>query len=333
MQNSKIGRLENQMLTLNSIKTGLLRNSEGLTSSSKYVVSFTGRRAIIIDHDLNLIAEVNKLHYVYKGQISPDEKYLLLISNGNIFYLYSLETFELIRKVTLLGTYSGNLEGRGCFSHDGKHFMLILSNEKRFVSTLRVYNVDNLDEYKDYLDNEYLIHSIIPVKSCKKYAIVASPEYEARCNGQEYNLLIWFDGERFEKHIISGKDDYITNVEASGGDKLTIYRGFGHVFDIDFNGKYIPHPIDPIDILKDDIKSTGNVELLESVSVACYSSAYPYCYVGASKYLLVYSTETKEVVSKINVRHRIIDIVELGRDLIYVVTIDSELMFKVICDE
>ena len=197
-------------MTIKPLKTGLLRNSQRIISSNKYVISLTGKRAVIMDRSLNFITELDKLYYVYNGQISPNEKTLLLISSGNIFYLYSLETFELMHKVTLRGTCSGNLEGRGCFSHDGKHIILILDNEKECISTLRVYNVDNLDEYKDYLENEYLLYRIIPVKSCMKYAIVGSPGYEERCKGQNYNVLIWFDGQHVENHILPGKDDAVS---------------------------------------------------------------------------------------------------------------------------
>ena len=72
-------------MDISKIKASFLSKAQGIILGKKYVVFLTGRRAIITDKQLNVITEIGGLFYVYKGELSPDETKLLLISNGTVF--------------------------------------------------------------------------------------------------------------------------------------------------------------------------------------------------------------------------------------------------------
>ena len=61
--------------------------------SKSYIITCTGKKANILDKKFNLLQTIEGLDYVYSAEMSLDEKELLLISNGNKFYLISLLCF------------------------------------------------------------------------------------------------------------------------------------------------------------------------------------------------------------------------------------------------
>ena len=80
-------------MVLKKLKPGFLKHAKSFCFSEKYSVFCTGRRAFICDRELKLLYTVEKLSYVYRASISPDEKNLLLVSNANTFYLVDLNDF------------------------------------------------------------------------------------------------------------------------------------------------------------------------------------------------------------------------------------------------
>jgi len=106
-------------MKLERIKCKPLERAQNLCVSKSYIVGCTGRKAAIMDKHLNLIHTVEGLEYVYSAEVSPDETKLLLISTGNRFYIVDLRTFEKTR-ITVKSPYNQNLEGRGCWSFDGR---------------------------------------------------------------------------------------------------------------------------------------------------------------------------------------------------------------------
>ena len=72
-------------------KCTVLKNCKGVIQSDKYIVGLTGRRAQVVrKSDMTLVGVIDGLSYVYRGDISPDEKTLLLASTDRYGYLYSL---------------------------------------------------------------------------------------------------------------------------------------------------------------------------------------------------------------------------------------------------
>ena len=121
------------------LKLNVLNYVESTKVSTKYVFGFTGSRVKIFNKEMQLIKEIPRLDHVYTGSISPDEKKLLLVSTGNRFYILSLETFEL-KKYTVCGREDYNLEGRGCWSFDGKEILLCANGCSTGISALRIYD-------------------------------------------------------------------------------------------------------------------------------------------------------------------------------------------------
>ena len=75
-------------MKLERIKCKPLERAKNLCTSQSFIIGCTGQKAAIMDKQLNLIHTVEGLEYVYSADVSPDETKLLLISNGNKFYVY-----------------------------------------------------------------------------------------------------------------------------------------------------------------------------------------------------------------------------------------------------
>ena len=122
-------------------KCTLLKNCKGVIQSDKYIVGLTGRRAQVVrKSDMTLVGVIEGLSYVYRGDISPDEKTLLLASTDRYGYLYSLSDLTPMSRARIRDNKSGEvLEGLGCFSHDGSkvYFAVPLDNS---LSEVREYD-------------------------------------------------------------------------------------------------------------------------------------------------------------------------------------------------
>ena len=128
-------------MKLERIKCKPLERAKDLFVSRSYIIGCTGQKAAIMDRQLNLIHTVEGLEYVYSAEVSPDETKLLLISNGNKFYVVDMHTFEKTR-ITVKAPYNYNLEGRGCWSFDGKSVWIVVQRSTGYInSTLRRYCV------------------------------------------------------------------------------------------------------------------------------------------------------------------------------------------------
>lgn len=122
-------------------KCTVLKNCKGVIQSDKYIVGLTGRRAQVVrKSDMTLVGVIKGLSYVYRGDISPDEKILLLASTDRYGYLYSLPDLTPMSRARIRDNKSGEvLEGLGCFSHDGSkvYFAVPLDNS---LSEVREYD-------------------------------------------------------------------------------------------------------------------------------------------------------------------------------------------------
>lgn len=120
----------------------------GLLSAKKYCLSkqniflFTGRKIKILDYDFNCIKIVEGLKNVYSGQVSLDQKSMLLISVENRFYLLSLDNFTL-QCYVIKSPFNDNLEGKGCFSKDSK---------KILIPVQKVYECGTKSELREFTE-------------------------------------------------------------------------------------------------------------------------------------------------------------------------------------
>ena len=89
-------------------------------ASNKFIVQLTGGSIIIRDRHSNEIFKRHTGHHcLYTGDISADETKCFALENGNHFYVYSLENYELIKRVTLPKAYA-SMDMFGHYSENGK---------------------------------------------------------------------------------------------------------------------------------------------------------------------------------------------------------------------
>lgn len=181
-------------MRLERIKCKPLERAKNLCVSQSYIVGCTGQKAAIMDKQLNLIHTVEGLDYVYSAEVSPDETKLLLISNGNRFYIVDMHTFEK-KRITVKAPYNHNLEGQGCWSFDGKAILIPVQRSTGYInSTLRRYCVDDFDKYEDYLADKYYINGISRIDTNNTYFLTG---YNRQENNRTY--FIYFDGTAFRE--------------------------------------------------------------------------------------------------------------------------------------
>ena len=76
------------------VKCKSLSYAKEIFVSDSYIIGCTGKKANILDKQFNLLQTIEGLDYVYSAEMSPDEKELLLVSNGNKFYHENQIFFE-----------------------------------------------------------------------------------------------------------------------------------------------------------------------------------------------------------------------------------------------
>ena len=180
-------------MKLERIKCKPLERAKDLCVSRSYIVGCTGQKAAILDKQRNLLHTVEGLEYVYSAEVSPDETKLLLISNGNKFYIVDLYTYEKTR-ITVKAPYNYNLEGRGCWSFDGRSLWIPIQHSGTMNSTLRCYCADDLSQYSDYLADKYCITGIMRLEAMGSFFMTGYHRQENRY------YFIYFDGSVFREY-------------------------------------------------------------------------------------------------------------------------------------
>lgn len=135
--------------------------------SESYIVEITGGSVRIFDKYAKLIKEHKGHKYLYTGGIRPDESEFFALENGKHFYVYSLKTFDLVKRITLPRTYM-SIDVYGFYSDDGKflsipahryiyedeeagigHYEYILFiYETEHYSLINKTNIDNIDRFQ-----------------------------------------------------------------------------------------------------------------------------------------------------------------------------------------
>ena len=88
--------------------------------SASFAVEITGGSVKIFSkHTHEMIKAFKGYNYLYTGSIRPDEAEFFALENGKHFYIYSLTTFEQVKRITLPRTYE-SIDVCGFYSDDGK---------------------------------------------------------------------------------------------------------------------------------------------------------------------------------------------------------------------
>lgn len=294
-------------MTLNEIKKELGR-AKNLTLTSKYIIVYRGASVVIYNHEFVCQKKILNLKYVYNGYVSPDETKLLLVSNTNRYHIISLIDFSVLSTCAIKAPYNGNLEGMACWYSDDS-FLLPVQNPVSMLSTLRKYNCDSSDSFKDYLAESFWIIYVTFVKQKNKYLIIGLDRDENIWN------LIWIDTcGNHTNYKINCFDEAILYVNVCCDDEKIIITGESTVYCCDFHGF-------PTDILKPDsfeniiyhgfplcsIRSKNNEDIV---------------YVGTTNELVVYDLKHHLTINSYHMEFGARDIKELI-DIIFVCSFDG----------
>lgn len=187
-------------MRLERIKCSPFVHAKDFILTPSYIIGCTGRKAVVLDREFNHLSTIDGLEYVYRADLFEDEKKLLLISNDNKFYVANLDTLEC-KRVSVRAPYNYNLEGDGCWSHDGENIFICIRNSKTINSAFRCYNVNDFNKYEDFLVEEYSFAEIRRLSNKKGYLLIG---YGRR---EEHDLyFIYYDGNDFKRFPVESSE-------------------------------------------------------------------------------------------------------------------------------
>ena len=340
-------------MRLERIKCKPLERAKNLCVSQSYIVGCTGQKAAIMDKQLNLIHTVEGLEYVYSADMSPDETKLLLISNGNKFYVVDMHTFEKTR-ITVKPPYNYNLEGRGCWSFDGKSVWIVVQRSTGYInSTLRRYCVNDFNKYEDNLADKYYLNGISRIDSNNTYFLTG---YNRQENNRTY--FIYFDGTAFREFPLETSGNMIAPTATVDMEKgIVTLSSIAGCRQFTLGGKAIQtisHP-DPKDKtlrasdafihlfdgdtekqnrLKEVSKSLG----LEDISAPDYitkhefSSCGTYIYLASESGFYLLDASTEDILATVSEEYGVQNFKELALGFIAIATWTGVKLYK-LCDQ
>lgn len=93
-------------------------------TSNRFVIRVTGGSITMLDRQTGAVLRCHKgYNYLYTGDISPDEKQCFALENGKHFYVYSLENYDLIKRITLPRGYDC-IDLYGHYTPDGAYICI-----------------------------------------------------------------------------------------------------------------------------------------------------------------------------------------------------------------
>lgn len=122
-------------------------------SNSKYSIGTTGQTVYLYDENSNEIRKFKDIKYGYTPMFSPDGKIFVVKSTVGQIAVYSLETFDLIKKFRFSKCDGGQDDGF-CFSPDGKELYNIERHIDSCKSRLSVYDTETFELKRQVLDRD-----------------------------------------------------------------------------------------------------------------------------------------------------------------------------------
>lgn len=338
-------------MKLKPIKWKPFNRAKDISISDSYIIGCTGPKAIILDKQLNLVHIIDGLEYVYSAQMSPDEKHLLLISNGNKFYIVNMLTFEKTR-VTVRAPHNSYLEGKGCWSFDGESILIPVQQYVEYGdSTLRCYSLKDISKYQDFLVNKYHLSEILRLESNGIYLLIG---YNRQEDNRKY--FIHFDGLTFKEYLLESSEDMVvfsadvdihrsivTLYTLKGCYRYTLdgksvaelshpvpvdktysfYDVFGHLF-IDNQEK--------LEKLKELSISFGseNISTPDFITKYQISSCGNFVYIASESGFYVADAETVEIMASVQEKFGVQNFEEISSDIIALATWSGVSLYQII---
>lgn len=328
-------------MQLEKIKCKPLERAKDIHISESYIVGCTGQKAAILDKQLNLLHTVEGLEYVYSAEVSPDETKLLLISNGNKFYIVDMQTFEKSR-VTVRAPYNYNLEGKGCWSFDGKSVWISVQRQTCYInSTLRRYPLEDFSKYEDYLADQYVLNNILRLDHYGTYLLTG---YNRKENHKNY--LIYFDGTTFREFPLETTGAMLAPTVTADMEKgIVTVASFTGCKQFTLDGmatETISHP-DPHDrklrasdllhaLFEGDVQAQNEMKALseslglenipapDSINKYEKSSCGKYIYLASQSGFYLLDADTAELLGSVPVEYGVQNVVELAPGMIGLAT-------------
>ncbi len=130
-----------------------MKNFWSYISNGKFSVGTTGQTVYLYDENGNEIKKFEDIKYGYTPMFSPDGKLLIVKSTIGQIAVYSLETFDLIKKFRF-SKVGGAQDDGFCFSPDGKELYNIERHIDSCKSRLSVYDTKTFGLKRQLLDDD-----------------------------------------------------------------------------------------------------------------------------------------------------------------------------------
>ncbi|MBE7065739.1 MAG: hypothetical protein E7384_08020 [Ruminococcaceae bacterium] len=324
-----------------------IKGAKTFLVSQRNIFFLTGKRLIVLDKSLNLVTEVAGFDYAYDAYLSPDESKLLIVPSGNKFYIVTLDDYK-VSKVLVKDGYNDNLDGRGCWSFDGKSVYIPAVSPKTILSDMRKYSVTEIDKYESLLCGKYWITQIRAIPELKKYLLT----------GYDRNTLldyfIWYDEKKFVSYEIKGFDDHILNIDVDTEHSVISLFSFDKCETYSFEGekisdlKFRPETCkcNFFDVFKDipEITDEGKKELealitelgmndisvTEDIHSTCLKPNSKLLFLCTSMGIVIVDSTSYDVIKRVNIEYGVNKIYFLEDDMFLAECFNSVKFFKII---
>lgn len=130
-----------------------MRKFWGYKSNGNFSAGCTGQTVYLYDGEGREIAKFKDIKYGYNPVFSPKGNILIVKSTGAYFWVYSLETLSLIKKVKFSNVDESQDDGY-CFSADGRYFCNCERQGDSINSAISVYDTSDFERKAMFLDKD-----------------------------------------------------------------------------------------------------------------------------------------------------------------------------------
>ena len=184
-----------------------MKNFWSYISNGKYSIGTTGQTVYLYDENGNEIKKYKDIKYGYTPMFSPDGKLFVVKSTEGKIAVYSLETFDLIKKFRF-SKVDGSQDDGFCFSPDGKEFYNIERHIESYISRLSVYDTETFELKKQLFADDFnlVIDTIEYDADTEVYYILGFYRTENDNGMNRYFISKFLDDALYELVYISEED-------------------------------------------------------------------------------------------------------------------------------
>lgn len=323
-----------------------IRNAKTINFSNKHIVICTGTRAIIYDKEFNWLKEYNNLSYVYTAKISPNEKFVVLISNTNKFYIINLEDYT-ISKHSVCKEYKNNLEGRGCWGNNDELY-IIVENKITHKSCIRKYDLTKNMSYIELLSQKYRFIGIDFEPKLNSLIIIGQDMKKSMCDRDDDYRLILFNGETFIDYTLEKEDDIVISFEYNTSTKSINLYGLSKAWCCNIKGERVDSinlPNNPSIVFElhsssynifnnEQIKTLAELLNLKFTNIDDHITKIvtswdkKYYFIGTKTGLFVVNAKNNAIEDQVAIQYGVTDILQFSKNIIFISTLDKVKVYE-----